>query len=149
MAWAELREADAGIYDAYAPFMLAELEASTGAVDDALAILEQGIAIAEQREFRIVLPRLHRTRADILVINEPVAAEAAYLESIRLARSMNARTFVLQAALPLARLLQSASRHVEAHAVLGEALEGFAPTPEFPAIAEAEALLAALAETGE
>jgi hypothetical protein len=34
---------------------------------------------------------------------------------------------------------------VEAQAVLSDALEGFEPTPLFPAIAEAQALLAALA----
>jgi len=31
--------------------------------------------------------------------------------------------------------------------VLASALKGFSPTPEFPEIAEAQALLAALAET--
>jgi tetratricopeptide (TPR) repeat protein len=38
---------------------------------------------------------------------------------------------------------------VDAHAVLAPALEGFAPTPEMPEIAEAQALLATLAETTE
>jgi len=33
-------------------------------------------------------------------------------------------------------------RAVEAHTVLAPALEGFAPTPEMPEIAEAQALLA-------
>jgi hypothetical protein len=32
----------------------------------------------------------------------------------------------------------------DAHAILAPALEGFAPTPEMPEIAEAQALLAAL-----
>ena len=36
------------------------------------------------------------------------------------------------------------SRPADAHAVLAPALEGFAPTPEMPEIAEAQALLAAL-----
>ena len=40
-------------------------------------------------------------------------------------------------------------RPVEAHAVLAPALEGFAPTPEMPEIAEAQALLAAVEETEE
>ena len=35
-------------------------------------------------------------------------------------------------------------RAVEAHTVLAPALEGFAPTPEMPEIAEAQALLATL-----
>ena len=36
---------------------------------------------------------------------------------------------------------------LEAHAVLEPALEGFSPTSEMPEIAEAQALLAALAKT--
>src|SRR5262249_14482386 len=38
---------------------------------------------------------------------------------------------------------------VEAHAVLAAALDGFSPTPEMPEIAEAQALLAALADSEE
>jgi hypothetical protein len=49
------------------------------------------------------------------------------------------------AAFALAKLLQSTGEAVEAYAAISDALEGFAPTPLFPAIAEAQALLAALA----
>ena len=55
----------------------------------------------------------------------------------------------MRAALSLAKLYQSTGRPAEAHAVLAPALEGFAPTPEMPEIAEAQALLTALAETDE
>jgi hypothetical protein len=51
---------------------------------------------------------------------------------------------VLLASLLLARLYQSTGRPAEAHAVLAPALEGFAPTPEMPEIAEAQALLGKL-----
>ena len=44
---------------------------------------------------------------------------------------------------------QSTARPAEAHAVLAPALGGFSPTSEMPEIAEAQALLAALAETEE
>ena len=53
------------------------------------------------------------------------------------------------ASLSLAKLYQSTARPAEAHAVLAPALEGFAPTPEMPEIAEAQALLAKLAATDE
>ena len=74
---------------------------------------------------------------------------------IRIAREQGGRTFALQAAVPLAKLYQSTGRLVEAHAALSDALDGFpipspergerALIPEFPAFAEAQALLAALA----
>jgi hypothetical protein len=50
----------------------------------------------------------------------------------------------LRAALSLAKLYQSTDRAAEAQAVLAPALEGFAPTPEMPEIAEAQALLVAI-----
>jgi hypothetical protein len=46
--------------------------------------------------------------------------------------------------LSLARLYQSTGRPAEAHAVLAPAVEGFAPTPQMPEIAEAQALLRAV-----
>src|SRR5208282_5348290 len=54
-----------------------------------------------------------------------------------------------QAALRLAKLYQSTGRAVEAHDALAPALEGFAPTPEMPEVAEAQALAATLSQTGE
>ena len=64
-------------------------------------------------------------------------------------KQQDARSFELRAALALAKLYQSTGRPADAHAVLAPALEGFSPTPEMPEIAEAQALLAALAETEE
>ena len=51
--------------------------------------------------------------------------------------------------LALAKLYQSTNRAADAHAVLAQALEGFSPTPEFPEIAEAQTLLATLAESDD
>ena len=71
------------------------------------------------------------------------------LNAIAVAGRQGTRSFELRAALSLAKLYQSTDRPVEAHAVLAPALEGFAPTPEMPEIAEAQALLAALAESDD
>ena len=61
-----------------------------------------------------------------------------------------ARSFELRAALALAQALSiDRPPPTEAHAVLAPALEGFSPTPEMPEIAEAQALLTALAETDQ
>ncbi len=79
----------------------------------------------------------------------PAPAEEAFQTAIAVAKQQGARSFELRAALSLAKLYQSTGRPAEAHAVLAPALEGFSPTPEMPEIAEAQALLAALAETDE
>src|SRR5271169_4335118 len=95
---------------------------------------------------------LHRARGEILLqlySANPAPAEDAFLTSIAVAKQQGTRSFQLRAALSLAKLYQSTARPVEAHDVLGPALEGFAPTSQMPEIAEGQVLLAALAETEE
>jgi hypothetical protein len=74
---------------------------------------------------------------------------ARFRTAIEIAKQQGSRSFGLRAALSLAKLYQSTGRSSDAHAVLAPALEGFSPTSEMPEIAEAQALLAALAETTE
>ena len=91
-------------------------------------------------------------RGEILLKRDPAnpaPAEEAFLTAIAVAKQQGTRSFELRAALSLAKLYQSTGRPADAHAVLAPALEGFSPTPEMPEIAEAQALLAALAETDE
>ena len=45
----------------------------------------------------------------------------------------------------MAKLYRAANRDADARAVLAPAVEGFPPTQQFPELAEAQALLAALA----
>ena len=55
----------------------------------------------------------------------------------------------VRAALCLAKFYRSTGRDADAHAAFGPVLEGFAPTPEFPQIAEALEFVAAIKATGE
>jgi predicted ATPase len=64
--------------------------------------------------------------------------------AIAIAQQQTARSFERRAALDLARLYSSTGRSADAHTLLASALEGFSPTPEFPEIEEARALLTAL-----
>jgi predicted ATPase len=130
----------------------AELEAEAVGVESALARLKEALALTHQGECRFHLSFLHRVRGDLLLKRDPVEpslAEEAFSTAIAVAKEQGARSYHLQAALPLAKLYQSTGHTVEAHAVLAPALEGFSPTPEMPEIAEAQALLVALKETNE
>ena len=91
---------------------------------------------------------LHRLRGQILLKRDPAntaSAEDAFLTAISIAQQQKARSFELRAALSLAKLYHSTDRPADAHTLLASALMGFSPTPEFPEIAEAQTLLAALA----
>ena len=147
-----LREQKVRTFDGLAKITLAEAEARAGDIDRALAILDETLATSERTGDRKFDAELHRVRGEMLLKRDPAnpaAAEEALLTAIAVSKQQSTRSFELRAALSLARLYQSTGRPVEAHAVLAPALEGFAPTPEMPEIAEAQALLAALAETEE
>ena len=147
-----LREQNVLMFDGLLKIALAEAEARAGDPDRAIAILDEALATCDRIGYRAFEAELHRARGEILLKRDPAnpaPAEEAFLTAIAVAKQQGTRSFELRAALSLAKLYQSTGRPAEAHAVLAPALEGFSPTPEMPEIAEAQALLAALAETDE
>jgi predicted ATPase len=127
---------------------LAELEAEGNDADGGLRRIDEALALANETGEHWADALLHRIRGELLLKRDPAnpaPAEEAFQTAIAIAEAQKARSFELQAALALAELYQSTGRLVEAHAILAPALEGFRPTPEMPEIAEAQALIAALA----
>ena len=140
-----LREQNVLFFDGLLKIALAEAEARAGDPDRAIAILDEALATCDRTGSRAFEAELHRARGEILLQRDPAnpaPAEDAFLTAIAVAKQQGTRSFELRAALSLAKLYQSTGRPAEAHAVLAPALEGFAPTPEMPEIAEAQALLA-------
>jgi tetratricopeptide (TPR) repeat protein len=114
--------------------------------------IDEALALANETGEHWTGALLHRIRGVILSkrdLANPAPAEEALLAAIAAAQAQKARSFELRAALSLAKLYQSTGRPAEARAVLAPALEGFSPTAEMPEIAEAQALLGALADTEE
>jgi class 3 adenylate cyclase/predicted ATPase len=147
-----MRKQNVLIYDGLFKIALAEAEARAGDVDRAIAVLDEALATSERTGHRAFEAELHRVRGEMLVKRDPAnpaAPEEALLTAVAVAKQQSARSFELRAALALAKLYQSTARPADAHAVLAPVLKGFSPTPEMPEIAEAQALLAALAETEE
>ena len=140
-----LREQNVLEYDGLIKIALADAEARAGDVERALAIIEEALATSERTGHRAFNAELHRTRGEMLLKRDPAnpaPVEEAFHTAIAVAKQQGTRSFELRAALSLAKLYQSTGRPAEAHAILAPALEGFAPTPEMPEIAEAQALLA-------
>jgi predicted ATPase len=144
-----LHEQDVLFFDGLLKIALAEAEARAGDLDRAVAILDEALATCDRTGYRAFEAELHRARGEMLLKRDPAnpAAEEALQTAIAVAKRQATRSFELRAALALAKLYQSTARPADAHAVLTPALEGFPPTPEMPEIAEAQALLAMLAET--
>ena len=149
---ATCREQNIGNYIPFFTTALAEAEAQAGEAERALATIDGVIDESERSGQRWFAAETHRIRGQILLKRDPAniaPAEETLLTAIAIAQQQKARSFQLRAALSLANLYQATARLVDAHAVLALALEGFAPILEFPEIAEAQALLAALADADE
>jgi predicted ATPase/class 3 adenylate cyclase len=125
--------------------LLAQLEMDAMVTETALKRIDNALAFASQGDNHCYLSFIHRLRGEILLGRDLSRAEQAFRTAIDVAQSQSARSLGLQAALALAKLLQSTGQAAEAHAVLAPALEGFSPTPEMSEIAEAQALLERLA----
>jgi predicted ATPase len=126
--------------------LLAEIEADDDA-SEALTRIDEALALARVTGEYWSDAFLHRLRGEILLKLDPAnekPAEDALLTAIAVAQQQKARSFELRAAFDLARLYHSTGRSAAAHALLASALQGFSPTPEFPEIEEAQALLVAL-----
>jgi predicted ATPase len=147
-----LREQNAVVLDGLIKIALSEVEARAGDLERAIAVLDEALAMVERTGYRAFEAELHRARGEMLLRRDPadfVTAEQALQTAVAIARRQGTRAFELRAALSLTKLCKSIARPAEAHATLAPALEGFAPTPEMPEIAEAQGLLEALAETEE
>jgi predicted ATPase len=156
LAWEEMRRLMADYHaqglvsfgDLLGRALLAQGFAEVGRIEDRVAIIDQTIAQSERLGLHSFDAESHRIRGEILSKRDPAntaPAEEAFLTAIAVAQQQKARSFEVRAALALAKLYQSTNRGADAHAVLAPALEGFAPTPEFPEIEQAQMLLAALA----
>ena len=140
-----LREQSVLWLDGLLKIVFAETETGQGDPERGIALLDEALATADGAGYRAFSAELHRVRGDILLKSDRAntqPAGEAFHSAIAVART---RSFELRAALSLAKLYQSTGRPADAYAVLAPALEGFAPTPELPEIAEAQALLERLA----
>ncbi len=147
-----LREQNVLFYDGLLKTALAEAEARAGDPVRAISVLDEALATSDRTEFRAFEAELHRVRGEMLMRRDPgnpAPPEEAFQTAIAVAKQQGTCSFELRGALALAKLYQSTGRPAAAHAVLAPALEGFSPTPQMREIAEAQALLAELAETEE
>ena len=97
-----------------------------GQLHEALAVAEEAIEQAKQREERWCMAELLRIKGEILVVRGSVeGAEAIFLEAIGVSRSQAMRGWELRACVSLGALWRSLGRGVEAFDLVSAALTPF------------------------
>ena len=127
--------------------LLAELEAEKLGPESSPARIDEAIALARQVETRCNLPFLHLLRGKLLLKRDPsnpAPAEEAFQTAFEIAKQQGARSWgcALRSRSPSSTNRLAASPRPTPFS--RPRSKAFAPTPEMPEIAEAQALLVAI-----
>jgi tetratricopeptide (TPR) repeat protein len=125
---------------------LAEVYQSAGKLKEALASVEEGLAIAARNNDRHYDAELYGVKGELLLkksmrnsIRDSKEAEKCFLLALDIARKQTARSLELRAVMALARFWQTTQKGREAHRMLtkiyGWFTEGF-DTPDLKAAKE-------------
>jgi class 3 adenylate cyclase/predicted ATPase len=128
--------------------LLAEIEAESGRLESAIAILNSIVEEAERTGQRWYLSEIHRQRGELFMRRDRpdvAASEAELLRAIDIARTQQTRKFELRATLALARLYRAKGTEEKVRALLTATVVAF-DGQEFPEITEAKRLLAGTSE---
>jgi class 3 adenylate cyclase/tetratricopeptide (TPR) repeat protein len=127
-------------YTAY----LAEAQARQGAVDEALETVDRALQVnPDELAYR---PEILSVRGELrLKTGQAQSAVGDFQESIKLARSMGAKSWELRGTMSLARLLRDTGRRDEARAMLAEIYGWFTEGFDTADLKDAKALLDELA----
>jgi class 3 adenylate cyclase/predicted ATPase len=142
-----LKEQNSVIFDGILKTALAKAEAQAGDHSAAIATLDLAILESGRTGQRWFDAELHRVRGEILLEQDLSGfsrAEEAFLAAVATAQRQKARSFEIRAALPLAKLYRASGRNGDVRAVLGPALNGLSPRPDFPEIEAAQHFLDSL-----
>jgi predicted ATPase len=128
----------------YLKSVLAEAMAMVGQIDDALRLLDEQIEQVERPgwEERVDYAEILRIKGWVLSLNgESDAAEKYYLESLKVAREQQAKSWELRTATSLARLWQNQGKAREASQLLEQVYSWFTEGFDTKDLKEAKALL--------
>ena len=128
----------------YACFVapLAEMYGQLGRVDDALALIEVGLALVRRTGFRLIEAQLHTCRGELLqAVGDDSGAELAYQEAVSLAKRRDALGDMLRPATKLARMTHVRGEPGAAHELLNSVYRQFDEGFETPSMQEALELL--------
>ena len=99
-----------------------------GRPQEALEVVEEGLASVAKTGEQIASPSLHHVKGELLLAQNPsdvAEAEQCFRTAIEIARRQSARSAELRATTSLARLLDEQGKRVEARAMLADIYNWF------------------------
>jgi class 3 adenylate cyclase/predicted ATPase len=132
---------------AWLPYFLglqAETYARVKRIDDGLASVAEGLALAEKTEERCWQAELNRIKGELLLAassNNHAEAESCFSQALNIARCQQAKSWELRAAISLSRLWQRQSKQAEARELLASVYDWFTEGFDTADLKEAKALL--------
>jgi predicted ATPase len=136
----------------YQMALLAEAYGKSGLVNEGLHMVAEGLAIAHQNEEHCYLAELYRIQGELYLAlpeADDTAAQASFDQALRIARTQQAKSLELRAAISLGQLLQRQGKPRQAHALLSDIYGWFSEGFETGDLQLAKRLLDALAVAGE
>lgn len=137
------REMGAASYQTFTAAVLAGGLLAAGRIDEAIKVLDDGMADGNLRNERFCFVELLRLKAEACRRrHERADAERWLLEAMALARQQQAKFFELRCAVDLCKLAGPARARSDVQQVLAVLCNWFGPTLDVPDLAEARALSA-------
>jgi predicted ATPase len=113
-----------------------------GQIEQAQSWARSAIELADRTGHRWYVAEGHRVLGDVLLaLNDPRAAETAFLRAIEVAKGQKAKSWELRAATSLARLWRDQEKRREAHDLLAPVYGWFTEGFDTPVLQEAKVLL--------
>jgi predicted ATPase len=127
--------------------LLAEAYGRSGLADEGLRAVAEGLAIAEQNAEHYYLAELYRIQGELYLVQSDAndaAAQASFDQAFRIARTQQAKSLELRAAMSTSRLWQRQGKQRQAHALLSDIYGRFSEGFETGDLQATKALLDAL-----
>jgi DNA-binding SARP family transcriptional activator/predicted ATPase len=146
-ALAVLLAMGAGVSMTYYLLSLAETYTTSDQLNEGLDAVEEALTIIREGGESWMESELYRRKGEILLASDADEkdAEACFLKSLDIARSQNARSFELRAAMSMSRLWQKQSKYIAARELLAEVYNCFSEGFDTADLRDAKALLDSLA----
>lgn len=145
--WRAFSATGAGIAGPSWRSLWAELLSAAGRLDEASALLDEALAVAQRNQDHTWDPELYRLKGELSChaaargCANAGQAEELFARALELSRERGALPLELRASVSLARLWRDQDRHPEAHRLLQPVLERFEEGNETPDLIEGRRLL--------